>query len=170
MFEPFLKSFFVRSSDPTHIKLLKLEILTNLATQSNISMILREFQVRRIFHMGFLHFYFYSVDRWLTYSTLFTELCTNAGQGICFCIHRCNWKMRFQYQWSDWCLLIWISGSYGKQKWLVAVVNFKTVRHEMIVYFKRWSYTSLAEFNFRNGGSAVSCCDQETSAVATSSS
>uniref|UniRef100_A0A915I094 Clathrin/coatomer adaptor adaptin-like N-terminal domain-containing protein n=1 Tax=Romanomermis culicivorax TaxID=13658 RepID=A0A915I094_ROMCU len=44
MFEPYLKSFFVRSSDPTHIKLLKLEILTNLATQSNISMILREFQ------------------------------------------------------------------------------------------------------------------------------
>ncbi|PRD34080.1 UNVERIFIED_CONTAM: AP-3 complex subunit beta-1 [Trichonephila clavipes] len=35
MFEPYLKSFFVRSSDPTHIKLLKLEILTNLATEGN---------------------------------------------------------------------------------------------------------------------------------------
>lgn len=44
MFEPFLKSFFVRTSDPTHIKLLKLEILTNLATETSISFILREFQ------------------------------------------------------------------------------------------------------------------------------
>ncbi|XP_023227942.1 AP-3 complex subunit beta-1-like isoform X1 [Centruroides sculpturatus] len=44
MFEPYLKSFFVRPSDPTHIKLLKLEILTNLSTETNISIILREFQ------------------------------------------------------------------------------------------------------------------------------
>lgn len=44
MFEPYLKSFFVRPSDPTHIKLLKLEILTNLSTEANISIILREFQ------------------------------------------------------------------------------------------------------------------------------
>ncbi|XP_069948502.1 AP-3 complex subunit beta-2 isoform X2 [Cherax quadricarinatus] len=44
MFEPYLKSFFVRSSDPTHIKALKLEVLTNLATDTNISIILREFQ------------------------------------------------------------------------------------------------------------------------------
>lgn len=44
MFEPFLKSFFVRTSDPTHIKLLKLDILTNLATETSISVILREFQ------------------------------------------------------------------------------------------------------------------------------
>lgn len=44
MFEPFLKSFFVRTSDPTHIKLLKLDILTNLATEMSISVILREFQ------------------------------------------------------------------------------------------------------------------------------
>ncbi|XP_042861804.1 AP-3 complex subunit beta-1-like isoform X2 [Penaeus japonicus] len=44
MFEPYLKSFFVRSSDPTHIKALKLEVLTNLATDANISVILREFQ------------------------------------------------------------------------------------------------------------------------------
>ena len=45
MFEPFLKSFYVRSNDPTHVKLLKLEILTNLATETNISTILRELQV-----------------------------------------------------------------------------------------------------------------------------
>lgn len=44
IFEPYLKSFFVRTSDPTHIKLLKLEILTNLATAATISVILREFQ------------------------------------------------------------------------------------------------------------------------------
>lgn len=44
IFEPFLKSFFVRTSDPTHIKLLKLEILTNLATAASIPVILREFQ------------------------------------------------------------------------------------------------------------------------------
>ncbi|XP_006812091.1 AP-3 complex subunit beta-2-like [Saccoglossus kowalevskii] len=44
MFEPFLKSFFVRANDPTHIRLLKLEILTNLASETSISTILREFQ------------------------------------------------------------------------------------------------------------------------------
>lgn len=44
IFEPYLKSFFVRTSDPTHIKLLKLEILTNLATAATIPIILREFQ------------------------------------------------------------------------------------------------------------------------------
>uniref|UniRef100_H3D7I0 AP-3 complex subunit beta n=2 Tax=Tetraodon nigroviridis TaxID=99883 RepID=H3D7I0_TETNG len=44
MFEPFMKSFYVRSTDATHIKTLKLEILTNLATETNISIILREFQ------------------------------------------------------------------------------------------------------------------------------
>lgn len=44
MFEPYLKSFFVRSNDPTHIKLLKLDIMTNLANESSISTILREVQ------------------------------------------------------------------------------------------------------------------------------
>ncbi|KAL3884495.1 hypothetical protein ACJMK2_024630 [Sinanodonta woodiana] len=44
MFEPYLKSFYVRMNDPTPIKLLKLEILTNLATETNISTILRELQ------------------------------------------------------------------------------------------------------------------------------
>lgn len=44
MFEPFLKSFYVRSNDATHIKLLKLEILTSLATETNIATILRELQ------------------------------------------------------------------------------------------------------------------------------
>lgn len=44
IFEPQIKSFFVRTNDPTHIKLLKLEILTNLASAGTISLILREFQ------------------------------------------------------------------------------------------------------------------------------
>ncbi|XP_063819709.1 AP-3 complex subunit beta-1 isoform X2 [Pseudophryne corroboree] len=44
LFEPFLKSFYVRSTDPTMIKTLKLEILTNLATEANVSTLLREFQ------------------------------------------------------------------------------------------------------------------------------
>eukprot|EP00095_Tigriopus_kingsejongensis_P009742 maker-scaffold1553_size35894-snap-gene-0.10 protein:Tk09742 transcript:maker-scaffold1553_size35894-snap-gene-0.10-mRNA-1 annotation:"ap-3 complex subunit beta-2" len=44
MFEPHLRNFFVRSSDPTNIKILKLEILTNLANINNIGVILREFQ------------------------------------------------------------------------------------------------------------------------------
>ncbi|XP_072881055.1 AP-3 complex subunit beta-2 isoform X8 [Hemitrygon akajei] len=44
MFEPHLKSFYIRSTDPTQIKVLKLEVLTNLASETNISTILREFQ------------------------------------------------------------------------------------------------------------------------------
>ncbi|XP_056646948.1 AP-3 complex subunit beta-1 [Diorhabda sublineata] len=44
MFEPYLKSFFVRISDPTNVKLLKLEILTNITNVSNVSIILRELQ------------------------------------------------------------------------------------------------------------------------------
>ncbi|XP_038661475.1 AP-3 complex subunit beta-1 isoform X1 [Scyliorhinus canicula] len=44
MFGPYLKSFYVRSTDPTQIKILKLEILTNLASETNISIVLREFQ------------------------------------------------------------------------------------------------------------------------------
>uniref|UniRef100_A0A8D0H8P5 AP-3 complex subunit beta n=1 Tax=Sphenodon punctatus TaxID=8508 RepID=A0A8D0H8P5_SPHPU len=44
LFEPYLKSFYVRSTDPTMIKTLKLEILTNLANEANISTLLREFQ------------------------------------------------------------------------------------------------------------------------------
>ncbi|KAM3940045.1 AP-3 complex subunit beta-1 isoform 2-T2 [Leptodactylus fuscus] len=44
LFEPFLKSFYVRSTDPTTIKTLKLEIMTNLANEANVSTLLREFQ------------------------------------------------------------------------------------------------------------------------------
>ncbi|XP_055691768.1 AP-3 complex subunit beta-2 [Lutzomyia longipalpis] len=44
LFDVYIKSFFVRTNDPTHIKLLKVQILTNLTTETNISIILREFQ------------------------------------------------------------------------------------------------------------------------------
>ncbi|XP_003784653.1 AP-3 complex subunit beta-2 isoform X4 [Otolemur garnettii] len=44
MFEPYLKSFYIRSTDPTQIKILKLEVLTNLANETNIPTVLREFQ------------------------------------------------------------------------------------------------------------------------------
>ena len=44
MFEPHLRNFFIGSTDPTHVKILKLEIMTNLATAGNIGTILREFQ------------------------------------------------------------------------------------------------------------------------------
>ena len=44
MFEPHLRNFFVRNVDPSHIKNLKLEIMTNLATEGNIGVLLREFQ------------------------------------------------------------------------------------------------------------------------------
>uniref|UniRef100_A0A671FUQ8 AP-3 complex subunit beta n=1 Tax=Rhinolophus ferrumequinum TaxID=59479 RepID=A0A671FUQ8_RHIFE len=44
MFEPYLKSFYIRSTDPTQIKVLKLEVLTNLANETNIPTVLREFQ------------------------------------------------------------------------------------------------------------------------------
>ncbi|KRT80558.1 hypothetical protein AMK59_7070 [Oryctes borbonicus] len=44
MFEYYLKNFFIRTSDPTRIKLLKLDILTNIACDANVSLILREMQ------------------------------------------------------------------------------------------------------------------------------
>jgi len=44
VFSSHLRNFYVRSTDPTHVRILKLEVLTNLATESNIAVILREFQ------------------------------------------------------------------------------------------------------------------------------
>jgi vesicle coat complex subunit len=48
IFEPYLKSFYVHSNDSGLVKHYKLEILTILANASNISTILREFQVSEI--------------------------------------------------------------------------------------------------------------------------
>uniref|UniRef100_A0A914QZD4 AP complex subunit beta n=1 Tax=Panagrolaimus davidi TaxID=227884 RepID=A0A914QZD4_9BILA len=44
LFEPFLKSFFVRSSDSMHVKLLKLQVLTSLVTETNVQLVIRELQ------------------------------------------------------------------------------------------------------------------------------
>lgn len=44
LFEPFLKSFFIKSRDSTQVKILKLRILTNLSSSNNIPLLLREFQ------------------------------------------------------------------------------------------------------------------------------
>ncbi|CAG0912795.1 unnamed protein product, partial [Notodromas monacha] len=44
LFEPYLKNFFVHANDPTLVKMLKLEVMTNVANSGNISVILREFQ------------------------------------------------------------------------------------------------------------------------------
>ncbi|KAL5105653.1 AP-3 complex subunit beta-2 [Taenia crassiceps] len=44
LFEPYLRMFFVFNNDPIQVKLLKLEILTNLVNTSTSSIILREFQ------------------------------------------------------------------------------------------------------------------------------
>ncbi|VDM95160.1 unnamed protein product [Thelazia callipaeda] len=44
MFEPFLRSFFIRPADPKHIKLLKLQILILLVSETNVQLVLRELQ------------------------------------------------------------------------------------------------------------------------------
>ncbi|RWS29173.1 AP-3 complex subunit beta-2-like protein [Leptotrombidium deliense] len=44
LFEPYMKSFFIKARDSTPVKILKLRILTNLSSTSNIPLILREFQ------------------------------------------------------------------------------------------------------------------------------
>jgi len=45
VFEPYIKSFYINANDALHIKLLKLEILTSLASEHNVSVMIREFQV-----------------------------------------------------------------------------------------------------------------------------
>ncbi|KFV20005.1 AP-3 complex subunit beta-2, partial [Tauraco erythrolophus] len=70
MFEPYLKSFYIRSTDPTQIKILKLEVLTNLANETNISTILREFQT-----------YIRSMDKDFVAATIHIGRCaTNIGK------------------------------------------------------------------------------------------
>ncbi|KAM7534716.1 hypothetical protein Aperf_G00000107158 [Anoplocephala perfoliata] len=44
LFEPYIRMFFVFKADSTQVKMLKLEILTNLVNTSTSSLILREFQ------------------------------------------------------------------------------------------------------------------------------
>nr|CDS32913.1 AP 3 complex subunit beta 2 [Hymenolepis microstoma] len=44
LFEPYIRMFFVFSSDSIHVKMLKLEVLTNLVSTATSPIILREFQ------------------------------------------------------------------------------------------------------------------------------
>ncbi|KAF5919643.1 hypothetical protein HPG69_000244 [Diceros bicornis minor] len=44
MFEPYLRSFYIGSTNSIQIKILKLEMLINLVNETNILTILREFQ------------------------------------------------------------------------------------------------------------------------------
>lgn len=44
LFDQYMKSFFVHAGDTKQVRKLKLEILTNLATEANIPVVLREFQ------------------------------------------------------------------------------------------------------------------------------
>ncbi|EFO26671.1 hypothetical protein LOAG_01807 [Loa loa] len=44
MFESFLKSFFIRPAEPKHIKLLKLQVLTSLVSETSVQLVLRELQ------------------------------------------------------------------------------------------------------------------------------
>ncbi|VDP39122.1 unnamed protein product [Echinostoma caproni] len=45
LFDPYLHSFYCFANDPLYIKLVKLNILGNLATETSSPTILREFQV-----------------------------------------------------------------------------------------------------------------------------
>jgi len=54
MFSPFLLDFFVNTTDPVFIRRLKLEILTCIATETNISTILSELNVCYTLHHLFL--------------------------------------------------------------------------------------------------------------------
>jgi AP-3 complex subunit beta len=45
LFEPYLKSFFIRSSDTVHVKKIKLHILTSLVSNTNSQLVIRELQV-----------------------------------------------------------------------------------------------------------------------------
>ena len=44
LFEPYMKLFFVKESDPMYIRLLKLEAITAVVNESNVGFVLREFQ------------------------------------------------------------------------------------------------------------------------------
>lgn len=46
LFQPFIAEFFVSASEPSFIRSLKLEILTYIASSSNITKVLKEFNVR----------------------------------------------------------------------------------------------------------------------------
>lgn len=44
LFSNHLKSFFIRAHDPRFVRMLKLELLVMLSNETNVAMVLREFQ------------------------------------------------------------------------------------------------------------------------------
>jgi AP-3 complex subunit beta len=57
MFEAYLKSFFVWNDDPLYIRSIKLEILTTIATETNVGVILREFRECVCSRRGFFYIF-----------------------------------------------------------------------------------------------------------------
>lgn len=55
LFQPYIAEFFVSASEPSFIRSLKLEILTYIASSSNITKVLKEFNVRSVFHTLLLY-------------------------------------------------------------------------------------------------------------------
>lgn len=107
MFEPHLRNFFVRSSDPTHIKILKLEIITNLANAGNIGIILREFQSYITSQVSWK-------SRWpITFSccVVICLLSVILGQILYCCHNSSDWSMCFDYWWGHWHVPQWIGAS-----------------------------------------------------------
>ncbi|XP_078473545.1 AP-3 complex subunit beta-2 [Lampetra fluviatilis] len=83
MFEPYLKNFYIRSTDPTQIKTLKLEILTNLASETSISIILREFQTYvKSQDKAFVAATIHAIGRCATNISEVTDTCLNGLVGL----------------------------------------------------------------------------------------
>uniref|UniRef100_A0A8C4NEH5 AP-3 complex subunit beta n=1 Tax=Eptatretus burgeri TaxID=7764 RepID=A0A8C4NEH5_EPTBU len=83
MFEPYLKSFYIRSTDPTLIKTLKLEILTNLGSETSMSTILREFQTYvRSQDKTFVAATIHAIGRCATNISQITDTCLTGLVGL----------------------------------------------------------------------------------------
>ena len=57
LFQPYIAEFFVSAAEPSFIRSLKLEILTYVASSSNITKVLKEFNVRYLFARQNLYLY-----------------------------------------------------------------------------------------------------------------
>ncbi|XP_065165526.1 AP-3 complex subunit beta-1-like [Atheta coriaria] len=75
-FDVYLKSFFIRTTDSTRIKLLKLTVLTNIATEGNISTILRELETYiSNYDDNFVAATIQAIGRCACYITAVTDTC-----------------------------------------------------------------------------------------------
>lgn len=143
VFGPFLKSFYVRSTDPTHVRVLKLEVLTNLASETNISVILREFQVIcvsltikliRNCHLLLKFFLvcFYSTLKVFLFSCFYTDVCAQFRQTVRGSYHSSDREMRHQHHRGDWHLSIRSGSSSIKQRRCVIQFLFS------FILFNEW--------------------------------